>query len=928
LSAKVIRVKNAFEHNLKGVSVDIPRDCLVVITGLSGSGKSSLAFDTLYAEGQRRYIESLSSYARQFLGQMEKPNVESIEGLTPTIAIEQRTGQATPRSTVATTTEIYDYLRVFYARAGVAHCPICDKVISVQTVQAITQELLSKTEGTKVQILAPVVRMRKGEHREIFEQMEKAGFTRVRVDKKIMLMEEIPALDKKFQHSIDVVVDRLLIKEENRSRIFDSVEIALKAGKGLCMALIEEKGKEVETLYSEHFACTEHGTVLDEIEPRIFSFNSPFGACPECSGLGNMLEFDSQTMVLNPNFSLAEGALEVWKRCGSGLRSFYRNSVEHLAKLHKISVNTPWKDLSETIRKNILHGSSVYEGVIPNLKKRFQETESEVMKERIHEFMASLPCQSCHGARLKPEVLAVRIQEKNISQIAAMSVKEALLFFQNLNFQKERNKIAEPIQAAILERLHFLSDVGLDYMTLNRATRSLSGGEAQRIKLASQIGAKLSGVTYVLDEPTIGLHQKDNDRLLNTLKKLKDLGNTVIVVEHDEDVIHSADFLIDIGPGAGKFGGELVACGNLEAIKQEKRSLTGQYLSGKLSIPVPKKRRPIDKKAMLKLKGCVENNLKKVDLSVPLGVFTCVTGVSGAGKSTLIHDCLGMGLKKELGSSIATPGKFDSLTGFQKIERLVYIDQSPIGRTSRSNPATYTGSFDFIREIFAKLPEAKSRGYTAGRFSFNVKGGRCEECQGQGFKTVEMHFLPDVHMQCDTCRGSRYNPETLQVKFKGKTIADVLDMTVEEACPFFENHRYIAPYMELLKEVGLGYILLGQPSTTLSGGEAQRIKLCAELVRKTTANIFYIMDEPTTGLHFHDIAKLIRLIDRLVDKGNSVLVIEHNLDVIKCADWVLDVGPEGGEKGGEIVAEGTPEHIVSVKKSYTGQYLKAKLLAE
>ena len=920
----LIKIRGAREHNLKGIDLDIPREKLVVITGLSGSGKSSLAFDTIYAEGQRRYVESLSTYARQFLGQMEKPNVESIDGLTPTIAIEQRSGQATPRSTVATTTEIYDYLRVLYARAGVPFCPICGRKIASQSVQSIVDHLLQKESGVKLQILAPLVQRKKGEHRDVFEACQKNGFLRVRVNKKIYRLEEVPSLDRKLQHTIELVVDRLILKADNRSSLFDSIEIALKQGQGLCIVLLGDK--EEEEVYSEHFACPEHGSFLKELSPRIFSFNAPFGACASCFGLGNLLELDPHLVIANPKLSLKDGAIEAWKVCGSGMGSFYPNSVERLAALHKISVDTPFDALSQAMQKKLLYGSDLYEGILPNLKRRFNETDSEILKARMHEqFMSNQICEACHGTRLKPEVLAVKFEGKSIADLAKMSVEDALQFFHQLKVKKAQELFVAPLQKAVVERLEFLFDVGLGYMNLSRATRTLSGGEAQRIKLASQIGAKLSGITYVLDEPTIGLHQKDNDRLLRTLKALRELGNTVLVVEHDEDVIEAADYLIDIGPLAGKDGGQLVVAGSLAELKKASNSLTGKYLSGALSIPVPPKRRKWNKDAVIACLGCEENNLKQVDIKIPLNTFTCVTGVSGAGKSTLVYDCLALGIKKELGDWGVIPGKYRSLQGVQKIAKLIYIDQSPIGQTSRSNPATYTGCFDFIRQLFATVPEAKARGYLPGRFSFNVKGGRCEECQGHGFKVVEMHFLPSVNVLCEVCGGERYNKETLQVKFKGKNIAQVLDMTITEACSFFEHHRYIAPYMELMDEVGLGYLKLGQPSTTLSGGEAQRIKLCSELARKSINNILYLMDEPTTGLHFHDISKLLTLIQKLVDRGNSVVVIEHNLDVIKSADWVIDVGPDGGVKGGEIVAEGTPEMIIKQTKSYTASYLAHKL---
>lgn len=929
-----IKVRKAGEHNLKDIDIDIPRDKLVVITGLSGSGKSSLAFDTIYAEGQRRYVESLSAYARQFLDQMQKPEVESIEGLTPTIAIEQRSGKATPRSTVATSTEIYDYLRVLYARGGLPHCPICQSPIESQSAEDIVRLILAEKEGTRIQLLAPMVRGRKGEHRDIFEHIQKEGFSRVRVDGEIHDIESPPVLKKNFKHTIEAVVDRIILKESSKSRLTDSVEVALKLSDGFTGVILTDKdtGKESEMLFSEKFACPEHGPVLEEMSPRAFSFNSPFGACPTCSGLGTLMEPDPELVIPNKELSLEAGALTAWKRCGSGMRSFYPNSVRWLARHYGISVSQSWKAISEDIRQQILFGSSkakgdlaTYEGVIPNLMRRFKTTESEGQKTRIHEFMASHPCPDCQGKRLKPEILSVTIADKNIHHIAEMTIEKAHDFFTHLQLDPEKQKIAEPVKKAVLERLGFLLNVGLGYLTLDRATNTLSGGEAQRIRLASQVGAKLVGVTYVLDEPTIGLHQKDNDRLLETLVQLKEIGNTVIVVEHDEDVINRADHLIDIGPGAGEHGGQVVEQGTPEEIRKHGKSITADYLAGRRFIPLPEKRRKSKKKEHITLKGAEENNLKKVSADFPLGMLICVTGVSGSGKSTLVNECLYKGLQKSLGNQKILPGKFKSIQGVEKIDKIINIDQSPIGRTPRSNPATYTGVFDGIRKLFAMTPEAKSRGYTPGRFSFNVKGGRCESCQGQGVKTIEMHFLPNVFVPCETCKGSRYNAETLQVKYKGKTIAEVLNMPVEEAADFFQNHVKIYPGLKTLNDVGLGYIRLGQPSTTLSGGEAQRIKLASELSRKSTGQTFYILDEPTTGLHFYDVSRLLEVLQILVDMGNTVVVIEHNLDIIKSADWIIDMGPEGGDKGGTIVAQGSPEDITKVKESYTGDYLRDRL---
>ncbi|MDX2471273.1 MAG: excinuclease ABC subunit UvrA [SAR324 cluster bacterium] len=924
-----IRIRGAAEHNLKNVDIDIPRDTFVVITGLSGSGKSSLAFDTIYAEGQRRYVESLSAYARQFLDQMQKPAVESIEGLTPTISIEQRTGKATPRSTVATTTEIYDYLRVLFARAGTPFCPECDREITSQTAEDMVNYLLDYPEGTKLHVLTSLVRGKKGEHKDVFDYIQKEGFTRVRVDGIITPVDEVKPLKKTFVHDIEAVVDRIAIKDSSRTRLTDSIETALHLGDGLMIALLDFKdGSHKEEKFSEKYACPEHGSVLEELSPRVFSFNSPFGSCPDCLGLGNLLEPSVELVIPDTSLSLEDGAIKAWKSAGSGLGGFYGSGVNKIARVLGVSIKTPWKSLPKEMQETVLYGAKPYtqgtpkEGVIANLKRRFHLTDSENQRAKLLEFMGYLPCPTCHGKRLRPEILSVKIQGKNIFDISNMNIAHAFQYFQDLVLEKEKAKIAEPIKKAVIERLGFLVNVGLDYLTLDRQTNSLSGGEAQRIRLASQVGAKLVGVTYVLDEPTIGLHQRDNDRLLDTLVQLKDLGNTVIVVEHDEDVIRRAEYLIDMGPMAGIHGGEVVAEGLPEEVLKVKKSLTAQYLTGVREIPIPKERRKPTKGHELVVTGAHENNLKKVDAKFPLGLLICVTGVSGSGKSSLVNQCLLLGMKKELGNHRIPQGKWKKIKGADNVDKIINIDQSPIGRTSRSNPATYTGCFDGIRQIFAQLPEAKIRGYTAGRFSFNVKGGRCEACQGQGIKTIEMHFLPDVHVPCEACRGTRYNRETLQITFKHKNIADVLAMSIEEAAEYFSNHKKIYPGLKTLCDVGLDYLKLGQPSPTLSGGEAQRIKLASELSKRSTGQTLYILDEPTTGLHFHDIARLMEVLQRLVDLGNSVVVIEHNLDVIKGADWLLDLGPEGGDKGGMIVAQGTPEEVSKSKESHTARYLK------
>ena len=919
LNSQFIRIRKAAEHNLKNIDVDIPRNSFIVITGLSGSGKSSLAFDTIYAEGQRRYVESLSAYARQFLDQMQKPAVESIEGLTPTISIEQRSGKSTPRSIVATTTEVYDYLRVLFARAGTPFCPKCDRPIASQSAEDIVASLMAYPEGTRLYLLTPLVKGKKGEHKEVFEYVKREGYTRLRVDGEIVEVGALKPLKKTLTHHIEAVVDRIIIKGNARSRLTDSVETALKLGDGLVVALLEHKlkGLSTEEHFSEKFACPEHGSFLDELSPRIFSFNNPYGSCPACSGLGTMMDPATELIIPDPAISLEDGAIKAWKSCGSGLKGFYSRSVKTLARMFGISIKTPWEDIDANIRKLMLYGakrganaSTDFEGIIPNLKRRFLSTDSESLKARIHDFMTSLPCTTCRGQRLRPEILSIKINQHSIYELTAMTIDSAYLYFTMLNLGKEKDQIAKPIKKAVLERLGFLKNVGLGYLALNRTTNSLSGGEAQRIRLASQIGAKLVGVTYVLDEPTIGLHQRDNRRLLDTLVHLKNLGNTVIVVEHDEEVIREADYILDIGPGAGEHGGTIVSQGFPDSVLRDRNSLTARYLRKELEIELPIRRRPSSSGGKIVIKDAAANNLRKISAEFPLGLLTCVTGVSGSGKSSLVNECLLKGIQKELGEMKVFPGKYASIKGVHHIDKVINIDQSPIGRTSRSNPATYTNIFDGIRRVYAMLPEAKVRGYSPGRFSFNVKGGRCESCQGLGVRMIEMHFLPDVSVPCEIWKGTRYNRETLQVRYRGESIADVLDMSVEEACEFFKNHKKVYPGLKTLMDVGLGYIKLGQASPTLSGGEAQRIKLAAELSKRSTGKTFYILDEPTTGLHFHDIAQLMRVLQQLVDLGNTIVIIEHNLDVIKCADWLLDLGPDGGEYGGRLIAEGPPEKVI------------------
>ena len=928
---KFIAIRQAKEHNLKNIDIDIPRKNFIVITGLSGSGKSSLAFDTIYAEGQRRYIESLSSYARQFLDQMEKPNVESITGLTPTIAIEQKTRGATPRSTVATSTEIYDYMRVLFARVGKAACYKCGKEISSQSAEDITNYLLKYPQETKLQIFSPLVKSTKGEHKETFKRLLRDGFSKVRVDGQIYHLEETPKLEKTFNHNIDVIVDRLITSKEKKSRLNESIEIALQMGNGLIAILYQKPNTNnwQEERFSENFTCPEHGMLLSEISPRVFSFNSPFGACPECNGLGNLLEPDENLIIPDETLSLNEGALFAWKRCGSGIMRFYSydRAIKWLCNKLDIDANIAWKKIPENIKKKIFYGFGTsrtrsYEGVVQHLKKKFYYASSESQKKRAQEFMSKKKCAVCKGARLRKEVLAVTIAKQNISQLNNMTVENIVQFFEKIQFNKEQQIIVAPIQKTILEKLRFLEDVGLNYLSLNRETNSLSGGESQRIRLACQLGSQLAGVTYVLDEPTIGLHQKDNLRLINTLKKLQSYDNTVIVVEHDKNVILTADQIIDLGPGAGEHGGKIVAQASpKELLKLD--TLTAKYLTGAIDISMPTKRRSWKK--CISLEGANENNLKNISIQFPLDVFVCLTGVSGSGKSTLSIECLYKNLLKKLGNQKIKVGKIKKIVGTEQIDKIIFMDQSPIGRTSRSNPATYTGVFDPIRKLFSMTTEAKTRGYQPGRFSFNVKGGRCEACQGQGYKNIEMFFLPDVAVLCETCQGARYNKETLQVHYRNKDISEVLNMTVEQARDFFKNHQKIFSFLDTLNRIGLSYIKLGQPAPTLSGGEAQRVKLSTELSRPSTTKTLYIMDEPTTGLHFHDIAKLIKIIQDLVDKKNTVLIIEHNLDIIKCADWLIDLGPEGGADGGRVLANGTPEQIAKSKNSWTGKFLKGVL---
>jgi len=931
IEPKYIRIRGAREHNLKGIDLDIPRERLVVITGLSGSGKSSLAFDTIYAEGQRKYVESLSAYARQFLEQTQKPHVEHMEGLPPTIAIEQRSGLANPRSTVATTTEIYDYLRLLFARTGEPFCSKCGKPISQQTVEQMVDAILAWPAGTRFMVLAPLVRGKKGQHKDLFLRVQREGFVRVRVDGEVFDVKNPPALAARTKHTVEAVVDRLMVKPQIRSRLADSLETALRLSDGLVVVAREASPDEspgwVDHVFSEKYACPDCGISMAELEPRIFSFNSPYGACSACDGLGIVLEFDPELIVPDEDRSLADGAIEAWRRGGKRMNIFYNKLLRQFCLAFGVSPDTPFRNLPEDVRRILMCGTTpedvrkygtAFEGVLPNLKRRWENTDSEYVKARLHAYLSEQRCRKCKGARLKPEALAVRIAGKNIYDVVQMTIEAALQYFGNLRFTGERAQIAEPVLKEITQRLGFLVDVGLGYLTLDRPSATLSGGEAQRIRLATQVGSGLVGVCYVLDEPTIGLHPRDNRKLIQTLRRLADMGNTVIVVEHDEATIRAADYVIDMGPGPGAHGGEVVARGTLEQVLACPRSITAKYLTGQCRIPLPSRRRPINLDACLELIGAREHNLKGIHVRFPLGAFVCVTGVSGSGKSTLVTQTLLRALRRRLTGGGEKPGAHDKLLGLEHIDKVIEIDQSPIGRTPRSNPATYTGVFDLIRQLYARTREAKIRGYTAGRFSFNVKGGRCEACQGQGVKRIEMHFLPDVFVVCERCQGRRYNRETLEVRYKGKNIADVLDMRVEEAYHFFDRFPKIRQLLRALLDVGLGYMALGQASTTLSGGEAQRVKLAAELGKTPTGHTVYILDEPTTGLHFADIQNLLNVLNRLADMGNTVIVIEHNLDVIKSADWIIDLGPEGGDAGGRIVAEGAPEQIAESQIAATG----------
>ena len=943
MSSDRLIVRGAREHNLKNVSLDLPRNALIVFTGLSGSGKSSLAFDTIFAEGQRRYVESLSAYARQFLGQMDKPDVDFIEGLSPAVSIDQKSTNRNPRSTVGTITEVYDYLRLLFSRAGKPHCPQCGKEIARQTPQNIVDQILALPEETKFQVLAPVIRARKGEFVDLFKDFITQGYSRARVDGTTIQLTEPPKLKKQEKHTIEVVIDRLTAKKESKQRLTDSIETALRLANGLVtLDFVDAKSSEKERTFSELLACHDCGLSFQEMEPRSFSFNSPFGACPECTGIGSKLVVDEELVIPDDSISINEGAIAPWS--GGQSADYFSNLLEALSKDVKFSLDSPWKKLSQKAKDAILRGyeyevhvkyknrygrmrtySTGFEGVIPFIERRHSETDSDYSREKYEAYMRETPCHVCKGARLKPEVLAVTIGGKNIAEICELAIDSCAAFLKDLKLGARETKIAERVMKEIHARLGFLVDVGLDYLTLARPAATLSGGEAQRIRLATQIGSGLVGVLYVLDEPSIGLHQRDNKRLIETLTHLRDLGNTLIVVEHDEETIRTADWIVDIGPGAGEHGGEIVVSGDYQALVDSKKSITGAYISGRSQIEVPKVRRPINPKRALVVKEAKENNLKSIDVTFPLGTFIAVTGLSGSGKSTLVNDILYSVLANKLNGARIVPGRHRTITGIDHLDKVVHVDQSPIGRTPRSNPATYTGVFDKIRALFAETSEAKVRGYQQGRFSFNVKGGRCENCAGDGTITIEMNFLPDVYVPCEVCHGARYNRETLEVHYKGKTIAEVLDMPIEKATDFFESIPSIHRFLKTLCDVGLGYVRLGQSAPTLSGGEAQRVKLATELQRRSTGRTIYVLDEPTTGLHFEDVRKLLHVLQRLVDSGNTVIAIEHNLDVIKSADWIIDLGPEGGSRGGSIVAEGTPEQLAKEKGSYTAQFLAPML---
>jgi len=944
MSIDKLVVRGAREHNLKDVSIELPRDALIVFTGLSGSGKSSLAFDTIFAEGQRRYVESLSAYARQFLGQMDKPDVDFIEGLSPAVSIDQKSTNRNPRSTVGTITEVYDYFRLLFARAGRPHCPKCGKAVSRQSPQQIVDQILTMPATTKFQVLAPVIRERKGEFVDLFAELVTQGYSRARVDGETIQLTEPPKLKKQEKHTIEVVIDRLTAKAESKSRLTDSIETALKLGNGLVLLdFVDAKGPEKEHTYSEHLACHDCNLSFEELEPRSFSFNSPFGACAECSGIGTKLEVDEDLIIPDDSISINEGAIAPW--AGGQSSEYFLRLLEALATELKFSMDNPWKKLSVKAKEAIINGfeyevhvkyknrygrvrnySTGFEGVVPFIHRRHGETDSDYSRDKYEAYMRETPCPACKGARLKPEVLAVTLGGKSIAEVCALSIDDCATFLKQVTLNKREAQIAERVMKEVHARLGFLLDVGLDYLSLDRPAATLSGGEAQRIRLATQIGSGLVGVLYVLDEPSIGLHQRDNRRLIETLTRLRDLGNTLIVVEHDEETIRTADWIVDIGPGAGEHGGKVVVSGSYEELIASKESITGAYLSGRKAIEIPDSRRPVDPKRQLVIKGAKENNLKDIEVSIPLGLFVSVTGVSGSGKSTLVNDILYTTLANKLNGARLVPGRHRTVTGIDKLDKVVHVDQSPIGRTPRSNPATYTGVFDKVRALFAETTEAKVRGYQQGRFSFNVKGGRCENCSGDGTITIEMNFLPDVYVPCEVCHGARYNRETLEVHYKGKTIAQVLDMPIEIAHEFFESVPTIARYLKTLCDVGLGYVRLGQSAPTLSGGEAQRVKLATELQRRSTGRTIYVLDEPTTGLHFEDVNKLLGVLKRLVESGNTVIVIEHNLDVIKSSDWVIDMGPQGGFRGGQVVAEGTPEDVAKVKESYTGNYL-AEVLA-